>query len=380
MINNTIIKSYIMKNPLSAEIYTQRTIAKEFNIRGAFFRDQTAIIHSLPFRRLKHKTQVFFAPENDHVCTRIEHVMHVATIAATICKGLNHYGWELDTEMAFAIGLGHDLGHAPFGHDGEAILNRILGGKEAFVHEVNSYRVVEHLACKGKGMNLTYGVKDGIICHNGERFEQKLKPIDTQNDLDNIKDRSCKPSSYEGCIMRFADKIAYLGRDIEDAIKAGFFTREAIPIEIREKIGSKNGDIIDVLVNDIIDNSKDNDEICLSNEKYELFKQMRNFNYKNIYLNSKELTYKPFANKIISELFDYLMNILEKNERDYPKYKDGLTFLDREFGQYFADMHEFYINENNNKQIVTDYISGMTDSYAIECMKQITFPARVFFK
>ena len=115
-----------MRNPLTPEDYKKRSIIKEHPIRGEFFRDQTAIIHSMPFRRLKHKTQVFFAPENDHVCTRIEHVMHVATIGATICKGLNNFGWELNPEMAYAIGLGHDLGHAPFGHAGETALNRKL--------------------------------------------------------------------------------------------------------------------------------------------------------------------------------------------------------------------------------------------------------------
>src|SRR3989339_1132510 len=140
-----------MKNPFDEKTYLQRTIEREMDIRGDYFRDQTAIIHSMPFRRLKHKTQVFYAPDNDHVCTRIEHVLHVATIAATVCKGLNRYGWDLDMEMAYAIGIGHDLGHAPFGHQGEKALDKILGGNNAFVHEVNSYRVVEKLANNGQG-------------------------------------------------------------------------------------------------------------------------------------------------------------------------------------------------------------------------------------
>ncbi len=133
-----------MKNPLPENEYTKRVIEKN-PIRGDFFRDQTAIIHSMPFRRLKHKTQVFFSPENDYVCTRIEHVMHVATIGATICKGLNKYDWDLNIEMAFAMGLGHDIGHAPFGHAGETALNRKLKGDFKFIHEVNSYRVVQYL-------------------------------------------------------------------------------------------------------------------------------------------------------------------------------------------------------------------------------------------
>ena len=136
----------IMKNSLSAAECLKRTREIDPEIRGHYFRDQTAIIHSMAFRRLKHKTQVFFSPENDHVCTRIEHVMHVATIAKSICKGLNLNNWELDEEAAFAIGLGHDLGHSPFGHEGEFILSQKLGITQAFMHELNSYRVVQALS------------------------------------------------------------------------------------------------------------------------------------------------------------------------------------------------------------------------------------------
>ncbi len=144
-----------MTNPLQNITYKERTNSIEEDLRGAYFRDQTAIIHSTAFRRMKHKTQVFYAPENDHICTRIEHLLHVATIAKSICKGLNHYGWNLDVEMAFAIGLGHDLGHAPFGHDGESILNKLMGGNMIFIHEIHSYRVVEDLSPPGEGFNLT---------------------------------------------------------------------------------------------------------------------------------------------------------------------------------------------------------------------------------
>ena len=161
----------MFSNPFQNETYRIRPKEKKTDCRGDFFRDQTAIIHSLPFRRLKHKTQVFFAPENDHICTRIEHVLHVATIAATICKGLNNSGnWDINAEMAFAIGLGHDLGHAPFGHSGERALNGIFKA-DAFKHEIHSLRVADKLANDGEGLNLTFGVRDGIICHCGESDE-----------------------------------------------------------------------------------------------------------------------------------------------------------------------------------------------------------------
>ncbi len=146
-------------NPLTPAVYLRRTHKRKGDVRGNYFRDQTAIIHSRPFRRLKHKTQVFFSPMNDHICTRMEHVLHVATIAVTIIKGLNAHGWDLDMELAYAIGLGHDMGHAPFGHVGEIGLNEVLKGKRVFHHEMHSYRVAEHLAYAGKGLNLTYALE-----------------------------------------------------------------------------------------------------------------------------------------------------------------------------------------------------------------------------
>lgn len=264
-----------MKNPLEQSVYLKRTNPKDYPIRGDFFRDQIAIIHSMPYRRLKHKTQVFFSPENDHVCTRIEHVMHVATIGATICKGLNKHDWDLNPEMTFAMGLGHDLGHAPFGHAGETALNKKLKGDFKFIHEVNSYRVVQYLANGGKGLNLTNGVKDGIINHNGEQFVQSLKPQNNTNDLDAIKDRKSIASSYEGVIIRFSDIIAYLGRDIEDTVLAGFIKLSDIPNEIKDYIGNTNGDIINSLIIDIIKSSKDSDCIGFSDEMFNTLKILK---------------------------------------------------------------------------------------------------------
>lgn len=250
------------KNLIPIEELERRSHARKEDMRGAYYRDQTAIIHSRPFRRLKHKTQVFFSPDDDHVCTRIEHVLHVASIAATICRGLNSKeksNWKLNEDLAYSIGLGHDLGHTPFGHAGESELFRLLGRENAFIHEINSYRVVEKLTNHGKGLNLTYAVKDGILCHNGEKFERSIKPDQKVKKLDEIKDRKNLPSTYEGCIVRFSDKIAYLGRDVEDAIIAGFIAQEDIPNEIKSQIGTSNGEIIDYLVQDLIENSHEED-------------------------------------------------------------------------------------------------------------------------
>jgi len=368
-----------MINPLPKDIYLKRRKKKTIPIRSDYFRDQTAIIHSMPFRRLKNKTQVFFAPQNDHVCTRIEHVMHVATVGATICKGLNNYGWQLDTELAYAIGLGHDMGHTPFGHSGEDALNEILG-KGKFMHELNSYRVVEYLADKGRGLNLTYAVKDGIICHNGEKFEQHLKPSACEKNLDEIKDRKITPASYEGCIVRFADKIAYLGRDMEDAIRAGFIKIEDVPRKIRKEIGETNGEIINTLVIDIIENSRDREEIGFSDKKFPFVMQLREFNYKNIYYNKAIKDYDKYSKKIVKSLFEHLMELYNKFGRNYEEYEKELLSFDRAFGKYLERMYNFYETEKAGPEnIVTDYVAGMTDLYALEYMKQITLPTPIIF-
>ena len=364
-----------MNNPLKKTEYFKRTNPKEYPIRGDFFRDQTAIIHSMPFRRLKHKTQVFFSPENDHVCTRIEHVMHVATIGATICKGLNKHGWDLNIEMAFAMGLGHDLGHAPFGHAGETAINRKLNKDFKFIHEVNSYRVIQHLANNGKGLNLTYGVKDGIINHNGENFSQYLEPSKKINDLEKIKDRKSLASSYEGIIIRFSDIIAYLGRDIEDAVVAKFITLSDVPEKIRDSIGKSNGDIINSLIIDLIQNSKDSDKIGFSDEMFEKLKILKQFNYKRIYLHPVILEYRKKGEAILEDLFDYLLNQYDNFGQDYDKYREQNSILSEKFGSYLGKMKDFYDKENNiPKQIVTDYIAGMTDNYALEAYKSIKIP------
>jgi dGTPase len=365
-----------MINPLPNTKYKERTKNIEEDLRGAYFRDQTAIIHSSAFRRMKHKTQVFYAPENDHICTRIEHLMHVATIAKSICKGLNHFGWNLDLELAFAIGLGHDLGHAPFGHDGESILNKLMGGNLAFIHEIHSYRVVEHLAKNGQGLNLTYAVKDGIITHNGEKYEQRLMPQTKPNDLEKINSRRVTPSSYEACIVRFSDKIAYLGRDIEDAITAGLISIDDIPADFRKKIGSSNSEIIDKYVNDIINTSKAQDFIGLSDEKYEMLLKIRNFNYKNIYLNDKEELF-PYAERMLTEIYNFLGENFVKYNWNYTKYQNHKLSVIKDFGKYLKNMHDFYGNNTPLKRILGDYIAGMTDEYAIKAIKQITIPKSI---
>lgn len=378
-----------MKNLLRIEDLERRTTNKSEDIRGCYYRDETALIHSRPFRRLKHKTQVFFSPDDDHVCTRIEHVLHVASIAKTICKGLKDKlgeGYELDEDLAYSIGLGHDLGHAPFGHAGEDELSRMLDRK--FYHEINSYRVVEKIANNGKGLNLTYAVKDGIIFHNGERFEQKLSPDENIKNLNEINNRENRPSTWEGCIVRFADKIAYLGRDIEDAIVAGFINESDLPKIIMDTIGANNSDIINYLILDLVHNSSEK-ELSFSNECFDLLLILKEYNYNRIYNHPKIIEYKKYCRRIIFSVYSYLSELYSNNMWEYDFYKNSHMNIDKYFGRYLNNMYTFYEEEKklNNwkegdlkKQILSDYISGMTDKFAIDCMKEISIPKPIEFK
>ncbi|MCK5129030.1 MAG: HD domain-containing protein [Clostridiales bacterium] len=354
-----------MKNLLSYEILTQRNRERTMDTRGPYFRDQTAIIHSTPFRRLKHKTQVFFAPENDHICTRIEHVLHVATIAASICKGLNSKGWSLSIELAYAAGLGHDLGHAPFGHSGERVLNKKVEG--GFCHEAHSLRVVDHIARSGQGLNLTYGVRDAILCHNGEKFEQYLEPTFVYEDLENKTHHNKIPSTWEGCIVRFSDKIAYLGRDIEDALTLGVINRNDVPSEISDHLGESNGEIINTLVVDILENTQKTGNVGFSDERFQLIKKIRSFNYEMIYGSPSKLFYETDCLFKLNSLFDYL-------DAHYESIING--DIDKElneaFYNYYHNMATFYDKTNGTKnQILVDYIAGMTDNYAVSIYEDL---------
>ncbi|HNW35367.1 MAG TPA: HD domain-containing protein [Candidatus Ozemobacteraceae bacterium] len=364
------------RNLISDEKLRERRTPREEDLRGPFLRDQTAIIHSLPFRRLKHKTQVFSAPENDHICTRIEHVMHVATIAVSIVRGLNRLGWQLDEEAAFAIGISHDLGHPPFGHGGEHALDAIL--KEhgsGFMHEINGLRVVDILANDGRGLNLTFAVRDGITCHNGEKFEPSLVPAESANILEEIHDRNARPSTWEGCIVRFSDKIAYLGRDIEDGIDAGLISENDVPALVRRELGSRNGEIINTLVVDLIAASSDSDAIRFSPERFAIINELRRFNYERIYFHPRLQEYGSYINDIMRRLFSHLHGLAATFGTDFPRYAAAMLPLDRAFGHYLERMAQAYRLESASPaRMAADYLSGMTDEFALSSLRQITFP------
>jgi len=359
------------ENKIDQKILQRRERPREEDLRGYYFRDTTAIIHSYPFRRLKHKTQVFFSPKNDHICTRIEHVMHVATISATLCKALG-----LDVDMAWAISLGHDLGHAPFGHVGEKILDNLLkerGGR--FIHELYSLRVVDHLVNYGKGLNLTYAVRDGIITHCGEQFEQEMRPDFEYKNLKKIKTLGSYPATWEGTVVRMADKVAYLGRDMEDAIQLKLIRNEDIPGIVSKRLGSKNSEIIDTLVNDISSVSPRKGAIALSDPVYEAVMTLKSFNYDHIYENPMLAGYHKFFERILTTLYGYLLECFEKYGFDFQKYNKERNMLSLRFADYLKKMHDFYKNMNGGfDNLVIDYIAGMTDDYAIDSIKEIMIP------
>lgn len=381
------------QNELSDAVYKKRFKQKGEDIRGPFFRDQTAIIHSLPFRRLKRKTQVFFAPDNDHICTRIEHAFHVFTNSTTISKGLINAGWKLDIEMVQAIALGHDIGHAPFGHAGEEVLNEIVeketNNRNSFHHEINSLRVVDYIAERGDGLKLTFGVRDGIVSHCGEELENKqfIEPVWEVKKLEEIDKLDKHPASYEGCIVRVADKISSLGRDVEDAIELEIVTADEIPgdalnylgITPSETGGQFNRALLNNIIYDIIDTTNSTERVGVSDKGFEFITKINGFSKSNIYEAEKINNYTHYVEVIIHNLYESLSDLFDKHDFNIDSYNKSFIRSYREFGAYLSAYKEFYMNSGTEKtQILVDFISGMSDNYAIRFSKDISIPKTVF--
>jgi dGTPase len=363
----------------SSESLGRKAPMKRDPFRLEFARDETRILHSPPFRRLKHKTQVFLSPNNDHICTRMEHVLHVSSIASVIGRCLN-----LNIDLIDAIAKGHDLGHPPFGHAGERVLDKVLRAKKVpggFKHEVHGLRVVDKLTNYGAGLNLTYEVRDGIVTHCGESFERNVAPDRSRDlhDLESINERDYHPSTLEGCLVRLVDRIAYLGRDLEDAIKAELIKKGDIPQVIVKGLGTENGQIIGCFVNDTIASSIDRDEIGMSSEVFELMNALKNFNYDCIYMHQEVERKLQKASQMIELLYTELDKILEFSERG--KNTSYMHNLVREAPVTEVFFH-FIRNTNYNDQtpswrIVTDYIAGMTDMFAERTFVQLFMPTPV---
>lgn len=387
------------KNPnWEKSIARQEPIRKKENdVRSEFDRDYTRIIHSNAYKRLKHKTQVFFSPDNDHICTRSEHVTHVESISYSIASYLG-----LNTELTRAIAVSHDIGHSPFGHSGEKILSRIsqkdLG--KTFWHEQNGLHFVDSIELLEsqdgyiKNLNLTYAVRDGIISHCGEIDQNALKPRDEYIDLNDYEyPNQYMPYTWEGCVVKISDKISYIGRDIQDAITLGILDTHLEDLKqllkpIQDEKEINNSAIINYLVSDLCQNSSPEKGLCFSESAFELMNKIKEFNYKHIYFSNRVKPAMKYFELVINEIYDTLKSCyftgitmfnIKKLERFYPKLSNG-------FYNYLENYSDFSNRENlklKNKVIfdVNDfnsycesiiyYISGMTDNFAIEIYNEI---------
>lgn len=347
----------------------RRCPEEQCDVRTVYERDVGRIIYSLDFRRLRHKTQVFFDPQNDHICTRMEHVIYVNYIANTIGRALG-----LNADLIQGIALGHDLGHAPFGHSGERMLDACLKKISPdlyFQHEIHSLRVVDKLASRprhGNGLNLTFEVRDGIASHCGESYsESRLVPnrAKSEGELATSARAHGMPATLEGCVVRLADKIAYIGRDIEDAVRAGIMEFDDMPAAIRTSLGKNNSEIINTLVTDIIANSRGLDAIILSQERGESMEELLHENVARIYRSDKIKRYEKMAQNTIEGLFDALHQALADPE----KLSTSDNRVYRGFYRYLQERN--YTSADSGWQKVVDYIAGMSDSFASKSFEDI---------
>ena len=339
----------------------------ENDIRPEYFRDIDRIIYSMNYSRYMNKTQVFTKSNNDHVSTRMIHVQLVSKVARTIGRALS-----LNEDLIEAASLGHDLGHTPFGHFGESVLNEIsLKHNEGyFMHNVQSVRNMMYVENHGNGYNLTVQVLDAFLCHNGELVQNEYKPISKTKEefLKNYEDcyknknasKNLIPMTLEGCVVRISDIIAYLGRDIEDAIRLDVFDIKNLPKSIKDILGSNNNDIINTIVLDIINNSIGKNCISMSPEIYKAIKDLKDFNYKYIYSKSMSEDTKKYLKDGFYQIFDYFLEqVKEKNIKSII-YKDFLN-----------DMSNNYLNNTSDERKVIDFIAGMTDEYFLKQYKKL---------
>lgn len=347
---------------------------KKCPIRTDFERDANRILYSMEFRRLRHKTQVFFNAKNDHICTRMEHVLYVGSIAETIARTLN-----LNQDLTYAIALGHDLGHAPFGHSGEKVLDQCVKQVDptaSFQHELHSLRVVDRLATRISrekihekcGLNLTFEVRDGIVCHCGENYDEYTLQRDTTRTPESLRgsiSRACSPYTLEGCIVRLVDKIAYVGRDIEDAVRVKLMGIQDIPREICDELGYTNAEIINTLVGDMIENSYGRDCIQLSPQKGEALGRLAQENVRLIYQSDRIKRYEKTVKNTIEGLFFNLLECL----RDLERVKNSEHKVHRMFYNFVRDIG--YEEDEPAEQVVVDYIAGMTDGFALSSFEEL---------
>lgn len=339
---------------------------EEEDIRPSYYRDIDRIIYSLSYTRYMDKTQVFTRNQNDHISKRITHVQMVSKVARTIGRALG-----LNEDLIEAIALGHDIGHTPLGHEGEALLNEIsqreLG--EYFAHNVQSFRHLNYVEKNGKGLNLCVQVLDGIICHNGEILSPVYKPQkksakevlreyeEAYHDL--AKANQNRPMTLEGCVVRISDVIGYIGRDIEDAIMIGKISRKELPENIVNVLGCRNKQIINTIILDIVNNSIGKPYIKMSDDVYQALFDLKKFNYEHIYKYSLTAEQKKKYREGMNHLFDRFLKDIQEENYESLIYK---IFLDSQ--------DEKYLKNTCDKRMVIDFLAGMTDEMFLREIEQ----------
>jgi len=334
-------------------------VADRINIRPVFFHDTDKIIHSSAYTRYIDKTQVFCLFENDHITHRVLHVQLVSKIGRVIGRCL-----RLNEDLIEAIALGHDLGHVPYGHDGENILHELCkdNGIGCFYHNVQSVRLLMQIEGNGRGLNLSLQVLDGILAHNGEMPSNKYEPTYDKNwdsfeeeykkccEIENYSEKII-PMTLEGCVVRISDLIAYLGRDIEDAIRLKVIKRTDIPREIRRVLGFPNDKIINNLVLDLLKNSYGKSYLSFSDDVFRALNELLGFNIEFIYKNASINTELPKIKNMFTQLFERYCQDLAANYQDSDIY------------DFIHEKDDVYLQNTNDRRMVCDYVAGMTDVF-----------------
>ncbi len=340
------------------------------NIRPVFFHDTDKIMYSRAYSRYIDKTQVFCLFENDHITHRVLHVQLVSKIGRVISRCL-----RLNEDLIEAVALGHDLGHVPYGHDGERMLHKLCSsnGIGCFCHNAQSARLLMELEEKGKGLNLSLQVLDGILAHNGEIPSTKYEPNYGKTweifeeeykkcfEVENYSERIV-PMTLEGCVARISDVIGYIGRDIEDAIRLKVIRRNDIPREVRRTLGSSNDKIINILVLDLIRNSYDKDYLAFSDDVFKALNDLLKFNIEFIYKNPATNTQVQKIENMYEQLFGRYCQDLENNSQDSHIY------------DFIHDMDDIYLQNTDDKRMVIDYIAGMTDDFFYNQYQELFVP------
>ena len=340
--------------------------------RLAFALDSDRVLHSLAYTRYIDKTQVFSLMDNDHITHRVLHVQLVSKIGRTIGRLLG-----LNEDLIEAIALAHDIGHPPFGHDGETYLSRkcVEHGLGPYLHNLQSVHFLENVEKGGKGLNLSLQVLDGVMCHDGEVHTQKLEPRPektfAQLDLELAAKQAdpelaLTPMTLEGCVVRICDTVAYIGRDLEDAISVGLIKREEMPGQVRDVLGQSNGTIVYRLVEDLVGESVGKQYVGFSAEVGLALGALKQFNLERIYLDPRIKSQHAKIEKAFDLLFEHYLDDLQKERKESPLFRDFLNILSPEIQEKYPPAF-----------LVRDFLAGMTDEYFLRRYQDLIWPHRL---